>query len=639
MEPSLRSVPRPGASKRFLLLGGSALIAAAGSGNCKPNPLRARKDLFMQAMHQGRRGNSKSIRLLMDVALGRQPADLAVVNARLVNVYSAEVLERHAVCIKGRFIAYVGEDPEPSIGTETAVIDAAGKTLIPGLIDGHTHLAWLCSPERHLEHLMKGGTTTLVTESMEVYPVAGLAGVLDFLDSLKDQPIKVFATAPVMASISRKARGIERRDLETLLARDDVVGLGEAYWQSVLQDPDSLMDELELALASGKPLEGHTAGASGRKLAAYLAAGISSCHEPIKAGEVLERLRQGLHVMIREGSIRRDLEQIARIREARIDPRRLVLVTDGLTPGDLIEKGGMEFVLQKAVDCGFDPITSVQMATLNVAEHFRLDGAIGGIAPGRLADMVLIPDLHTFRAETVISNGRVIAENGRLLVQPRKPTYRAESLATVHLPQNFTPDEFAVEAPSGRKSVRVRVIEMVTDLVTRENVEVLSTRDGRIGADPAQGLLKVAAVDRAQVPGKIAVGLIRGFGLTAGAIACSAAWDTSDIVVVGADDADMAGAVNRIRTLQGGAVVCVKGEIRAELALPVFGLMSAEPVEIVAEKMTAIAATVASLGCRFPDPLLSLITLTGAAIPFLRICEEGLVDLKSGKTVSLFVEA
>lgn len=572
----------------------------------------------------------------MRVALAQEFADLAVVNSRLLNVYTGEVLGGMAVCTKGSWIAYVGKDTENKIGPQTEIVDAAGKMLVPGLIDGHTHLAWLGSVAAFLEPIMAGGTTALVTETLEVYAVAGLAGVNDFLAALSDQPIKIFSTAPFMASISRRAHGIDSADLNELLSREDIIGLGESYWQTILQKPDLAVPTLEAALHSGKTLEGHTAGARGNKLAAYLAAGISSCHEPITADEVLERLRLGIHVMIREGSIRRDLEAIAAIKDAGVDTRRLILVTDGLSPRDLIEKGGMEFVVRKAIAHGFDPIVAVQMATLNVAEHFRLDAVIGGISPGRSADMLVLPDLQKFRAEIVISNGKVIARQGRLLVEPRRHRYLPASLTSVLLPDDVKSTDFQIGAEGGTTRANVRVIEMVTDLVTTETILDLSVTAGRINADPGRDLVKVAAIDRTHVPGKTFVGLIKGFGLKAGALACSAAWDTSDIIVAGADDDDMAIAVNRIRKLQGGVVVVIDGAIEAELPLPVFGLMAEESLQWVAAKLAEVNSSVNRIGCPFPDPLLTLITLTGAAIPYLRICEEGLVNLKNGKTVGLF---
>jgi adenine deaminase len=576
---------------------------------------------------------------LIDVTLGREKADLAVIGGTVLNVYTGELQEDHAVLIKGEWIAYVGDDPGGSIGPSTQVIDAKGKVLIPGLIDGHAHLAdFLSGPVEFLRQAMTGGTTTIITETIEPYPVMGDGGVTDFLDSLKDQPIKVFATAPAMASTSRASHGVPRETLKKLLLRDDVIGLGESFWQSVLQDPDTFLPNFMETLSAGKKLEGHSAGAKGRALMAYIAFGISSCHEPITAGEALERLRLGIHVMVREGSIRRDLAAISELKGAGIDLRRLILVTDGVGPQDLLEKGYMEYVVQKAIDAGFDPAEAVQMATVNVAEYFSLDGLIGGIAPGRHADLLILPDPGTIRAEVVLSRGRVIAREGRLLAPPREHAFPREALQSVHLPGELSPSDFAITAEEGLSSVKVRVIDQVTDLVTREFVTSLPVIDGEIRTDPGGDFLKVAAIDRRFSPGKIFVGLIRGFRMKTGAFACSSAWDTSDIIVVGENEEDMAAAVNRIHAVQGGAVLCAGGEILAEIPLPVFGLMADMPVAEVAERVEGLNRSMKEMGFPFNDPYRTLVTLTGAAIPFLRICDDGLVDIKTGKTVSLFVD-
>ena len=578
------------------------------------------------------------LKTLMKVALGQEKADLAVINARLVNVYTGEILDNCAVCTKGKWIAYVGSDPNVTIGSGTEVIDAGGQTVIPGLIDGHTHLAWLCRIDEFLQYALKGGTTTIVTETLEVFPIIGYRGLIDYLESFKDQPIKILATAPVVISISQAARGISKESLQKLLEREDIIGLGESYWQAVLQDPDWLLDLFEQTRRTGKTLEGHSAGASEKKLAAYIASGISSCHEPINAEQVLERLRLGLHVMIREGAVRKDLEEISKIKDQNIDLRRLILVSDSISPDNLLADGYMEAIVQKAIDCGFSPINAIQMATLNVAEHFSLDHLIGGIAPGRFADLVIIPDVATIAAQVVVSNGRVIARNGKLLAAPRSYSYAADSLNSVKLPRPLKPADFVIRAPEKVDNVKVRVIKMVTDLVTAEIEEHLAVHNGQIGVDPNRGIVKIAAIDRTHNPGRLFAGLIRGFGLKSGAMACSAAWDTTDIIVIGTGDGDMATAANRIRSLQGGAVVCKDGNVLAELPLPLFGLISDLALKDLIQRFDDVNRAARKLGVSFPEPVLSLITLTGAAIPYLRICEEGLVNLKDGKARSLFIE-
>jgi adenine deaminase len=567
---------------------------------------------------------------LINVALGREKAHLAVVNATLANVYTGEFLENMAVCVWDRRIAYVGQNPEPAIGPDTRIIDAASKPLVPGFIDGHTHLAVLYAADAFLGAVIPGGTTAVVTETSEPYSVCGCRGVEDFMDSYTDQPIHVFGTAPPLISISSNFPPIDPEDLRRLLARSDMIGLGESYWQKVVNTPDTMLPVLGTALSLGKRLEGHSAGARDARLNAYVATGISSCHEPIKAQEALERLRLGLYVMIREGSIRRDLAEIAALKESGMTTQRMILVTDGLSPGELAEKGYMEFVVQKAIDCGFSPMEAIQMATLNPATHFNLEGIIGGIAPGCFADMLVLPDRRTIRPDLVIAKGRVIAENGRCLVEPRRHSFQSATLQSVHLHGRLAPEDFRIDGPADADEATLRVIEMVTDLVTQEAHLALPVIDGQIKTDLSRDIIKVAALDRTTPAGQKFVGLIRGLGLKTGAVATSTGWDAGDIVVVGATDGDMAAAVNRLHALNGGMVVCRDGAVIAELALPIFGLLADLPLPELVEQEKAVAGAVHSLGSAFRDPMMTLSTLTGAAIPFLRICEQGLVNLKNG---------
>lgn len=576
-------------------------------------------------------------RQLIRTAQGLEPADRVILHGNLINVYTGEIQEDCAVGIRGEWIAGVGEPVVGMIGEKTDVIDAAGRTILPGFIEGHTHLCSMIHPAGFLPYAMKSGTTTIITETLEAYPVAGREGVEDFMKSLSDQPVKVWFTAPAMASISSASRGISEEDIAFLLGRPEVIGLGESYWQAVLQEPDRFVPIFDQMLGAGKLLEGHSAGANAKKLAAYVAAGISSCHEPITMDEALSRLRQGLYVMIREGSIRRDLAAISRIRETGVSLRRLILTTDGVTPEDLITKGTMEYVVQKAVDAGFNPVDAVRMATLNPAEHFGLDPVIGGIAPGRQADMILIPRPELIRPEMVLSRGRIILENGILRAEPRFHDFSSSSRNTILLTSDLAPLDFEVPVNTRDPETTVRVIELVTDLVTRETRLTLPVHNGQVLPASDRNIIKVAAVDRTHRPGKTAVGFLQGFGLQSGSFACSAAWDSSDIIAVGTNDRDLALAINRIRRIQGGAVVCNNEQVLFELPMPVFGIMSLKTAEETAADQHALTEVLRGLGVKFRDPLLTLVTLTGAAIPYLRICEEGLVHLKTGENLDVIV--
>jgi adenine deaminase len=581
--------------------------------------------------------SDSDIHTLMKVALGEIPADIIIQGANMVNVYTGEILKDQTIATKGQWIAHVGKYQSESQGDKTTIIDAHGKFVIPGLVDAHAHLAWLFTISEFLRYAIPGGTTTIITESMEVYPVGGISGMNDFLSSLSDQPIKIFATAPAMGSISSNCLGVPEDNLRQILSHPNVIGLGELYWQNLLDNPSRFLSEIQLAMSMNKSVEGHTAGAKGRKLQAYTCTGISSCHESISEQEALDRMRLGIHVMVRQGSIREDLEAIAGIKNRGIDLRRLVICTDGVEPQRLISRGYMESVLQDAIDYGMDPIVAIQCATLNPAEHFGLDHLIGGIAPGRCADMLILEDLKRIKPEVVISNGRIIAKNGKVLSPPRKHTYARQSKESIMIQGPVSDEIFHIMAPGAESHVKVRAIKMITDLVTQEIHIEMPVINGQLVCDLERDILKISAIDRSKRNGKIFNGFILGFGIKDGAMASSSAWDTSDIIVVGTNDQDMAIAVNRIIDMGGGSVISSGGKVIEELPLPIYGIISDLSIEKLACKTRSLTDSAHALGVKFPDPFLSLITLTGAAIPYLRICEEGLVNLKHGKTMGLFV--
>jgi adenine deaminase len=574
---------------------------------------------------------STDMKALASVALGEEDADLVIKDADLADVYSRELLKGYAVAVKGKWIAYVGPDASHTVGRGTKVIDAQGKVLIPGLVDGHAHSLYYASPQEFLRYAMRGGTTTIITEIMELAFPLGYTGLVDCLEIFMNQPIKIFSTVPPSITFSKDAakRAPTLEQLLGLLRREDILGVGEGFWQEVLQAETNYPALSEEALRLRKTAEGHAAGCRARRLSAYLDYGVSSCHESVSADEVVEKLRFGVCTMIREGSIRKELDAIVKIKDLALDLRRATLVTDGADPRDLVAKGYLEHVVQRAIEAGFDPLLAIQMATLNVAEHFRLEGLLGGIAPGKCADMVLIPDLRTIKAQCVVSNGLVIARDGKLTVEPRRTAFKADGLEARH----FRPRDFAVRV-NEKGSVKVRVIDQVSDLVTKEVVLDLPVQDGTLRAEPNRDILKASIIS---CEGRMFTGLIRGHGLRGGAMATSGAWETFAVVVVGTNDADMAMASNRIFELRGGIAVCAQGKVHAELPLPVGGILSNLKLEEVARRLNTIQGKAGELGFRYVDAALTLATLTTAAIPFLRLSEDGLVDVKTGRVVDLIV--
>jgi adenine deaminase len=572
------------------------------------------------------------------VALGETEADLAIVNGTMVNVYTAEVLSGNTILIKGDWIAYAGASaPRQGIGKSTRVIDAVGKVLIPGLIDGHTHFDYLVSTAELARYAMQSGTTSIITETVGIAFRLGYAGIREYLSSLRRQPVKFWFTLPPMGTISPVAaeHRLTLREIRQLLRRPDCLGLGEIYWGPVNAGRRQEMELIEETLKAGKKVEGHSAGAAGNKLQAYTALGITSDHEPITAEEALERLRLGLSVMVREGEVRQDLEAVSRIIDRDIDFRRLALSSDGIGPIQLTRLGFMDYLVQKAIDLGFPPVRAIQMGSLNVAEHFNLQDMIGGIAPGRYADILMIPELSVIKPEIVISNGKIVSQNGKATIPPRRHTYSLSAQHCMRLDKEFAAADFIVPAGTSAPEVKVRVIDQVTGVLTRESLLDLKVSGGNIEMDPARDILKVAALEYVYAPGQIFTAFIRGLGLNKGAVATSTCWDSANIMAAGADEADMALAVNRIREMQGGCVVCLAGKVLAEAAFPIAGIISEEPMEALAEKFQNVQQAAKGLGCIPEDIRTTLSVLPTPAIPYLRLCESGLFDVRANHTVDL----
>jgi adenine deaminase len=577
-------------------------------------------------------------RALIEVALGAAPADLVVSNARLLNVYTGEWLPGHAVAVSGERIAYVGPEARFAVGPRTQLVDAEGQALVPGLVDGHTHLLSRYGVEEFVRYAAPGGTTTVVTELIELASVVGLQGITSLLEALADQPITFFGTLPPLAGLAPFVETVAPPldAYRRLLARDDVLGLGEVYWGNLLRGDRRLLELVAETQRTGKLVQGHAAGAKGQRLAAYVAAGVHSDHEPITADEGLERLRLGLHWMAREGEIRRDLEVFAPLwREHRVELRRLILATDSVGPRRLLEQGYLEHVVRRAIKLGVPPEQAIQAATLNVAEHYRLDHLLGGIAPGRWADLVLLLEVPSFRPSAVIARGKLIARDGELLGQPRQTTFPKRMLNSIRRPRLFRPDDFVVSG-NGSAQPEVRAVEMVTHLVTREATAQPPARDGQLVADPRQDLAKLAAFNRSGRSADGFVGFVRGFGLERGALATSMCWDSQCLIVIGVDDRDMAHAACRLLDSQGGATVFANGELLAEFQAPVGGIISQAPLPDIVAELEEVEQALRHLGTRLEDPLLAADVMTTAAIPHLRVTERGYVRVRDGELLGLW---
>ncbi len=574
---------------------------------------------------------------LMRVALGEAPPDLLLRGGTVVNVYTGECLDRWEVAMAGDRIAAVGPLGSGVVGPATRVLDVPGKVVVPGFIDGHTHMDHLLRPEALVPWALSGGTTTIITEIEGLSSATGLAGVRWFLEAVRDQPVRFYATAPsITYTCTDDGTGsplLSLQDMEAILDHPLVLGLGEVYWHLLLAEPERLLPLIEACRRRGKWVEGHTAGARGAKLQACVAAGVSSCHEPISPEQAQERLRAGLYVMLREGSVRSDLEALAPLRGLGGYLRRTLLVSDTIWPRELVSRGYMNGIVQRAIDLGFDPIQAIQMATLNVAEYFGLDRELGGIAPGRRADLLIVPSLREMKPDGVIAGGQVAVWGDECRVVPR--VVPPPSLGSPSFPRPLTAADFALAARTRGDRARVRVIQLRGDILTGELAVELPVRDGTLQVDPQRDLLTVVAFDR-RGHGRLMAGVVAGFGLRDGAAATSLTFDTADVVVVGARQEAMLRAARAVLEAGGGYGVVKDGGMEF-LPLPVGGTLSNLSAPELAARLEAIESCFRALGCRLRNPFLTLQALTFSAIPALRISSRGLLDVKTNRRVELFL--
>lgn len=581
--------------------------------------------------------NRRDLRKLADTALGKHPADLVVKNGVLMDVYTGRMLPGRSVAMVDEWIAYVGPDAEYTIGGETEVIDAGNRIICPGFIDTHTHLLNYFNINDFLSYAIPSGVTTLVTEAESYGFALGAEGVKIFLDQVDPCPIKMYVLVPPMISLSpmTKSLMISKEQLAGLFEDPRVIGLGESFWQGAILTRDNrVLDLMAETQRIGKSVQGHAAGAFDRKLAAYVATGVESCHEAISTDDVLNRLEMGLYAMIREGDIRRDLEIILPLKD-KVDFRRMILVTDGTNPSLLLETGYLHDVVQKAVDLGIDAMDAVRMVTLNPAEHLGLDTLIGGIAPGRHGDLLLLGDLGNMKPEVVISKGKVVAEKERMRIAIPDAGYPEALMNTVKAAP-ISPLGLKISKSLSDEAGQVRTLDIQPGgLVAREGRASPRVMAEQLVADPENDLLKIVFVERISGRGETFVGFVRGWGQKRGAVATTLCWDAGAIVGIGENDEDLVHAVNRVIEMQGGTAVVVDGTLKMDIPLRAGGYASELKMPELAERLNRFQETMASLSV-IPDfALLALSVLTTAAIPFIRLTEKGYYRFRENDFVGL----
>ncbi len=560
---------------------------------------------------------------LLAVARGDAEADLLLTGARVVDVFRGRVVEESVAVHAGR-IAGFGER------RARERVDMGGAFLCPGFIDGHVHIeSSMVSLPEYARAVVPSGTVAVVTDYHEIANVLGVEGLRYMMKAGEGLPLDVFLMLPscVPATPMETAGAVlEAADLAPLLEEKAVVGLGEMmnFPGVVHGDPAVLA---KLAACAGLPIDGHAPGLSGAALDAYIAAGVQSDHECVKAEEAAEKLGKGMFVYIREGSTARNLEALLPVAEG-ASQGRCIFVTDDRQPKDLLEEGHMDAVLRRAVALGLDPLAAVRMVTLNTAERFGLRG-YGAIAPGMRADLVALEDLRGFRVRQVFKGGVLVAEDGRFLprVAPGPPAPGAMCVAWEKM------DGIAVRT----EGEEMLVIGVIPDQIITEKLrERPKVEGGMAVSDPARDLLKICVFERHRGTGNVGVGFIRGFGLREGALASTVAHDSHNLLAVGASDDEIMAAARAVERMGGGQVVLRGETVLAELPLDIGGLMSTLPLQEVKERVASLQEAARSLGCPLAEPFMALSFMALPVIPELKITDRGLFDVGTFSHQPLF---
>ncbi len=561
-------------------------------------------------------------------ARGEEEADLLLKNGFVVNVFSGEVIKTN-VAIKGGYIAALGDNYQEG----RTVLDLEGKYLAPGLIDAHLHIeSTLLLPAELSRIITAHGTTCVINDPHEIANVSGLSGVRLMLDAAQGLPCDYYSTAPsCVPATAMETAGSELNVIEVteLLGDPRVVGLGEMMnYPGVIAGDEEVLAKLAAAQVAGKVIDGHAPAVEGAALQAYLSAGISTDHECITAEEALAKLRGGMKIIIRHGSASSSLAELLPLVNA-ANAGSFMFGSDDREVGELLGKGHLDDLLKTAVALGADPLLMISIATINAAKHYRLYDR-GALAPGYRADLVAFNDLSSFHAHLVIKDGQLVARDGKMLVKIPEYHPPQEALNSVKLLRPVNENDFMLTMPAGKNPV----IGVVPGQLITEKLMLDPKRgaDGKVMADAAAGINKLAVVERHRGSGRMAVALVRGIGLERGAIASSVAHDSHNIIVAGVEDKAMAAAVNELVGISGGFVaVDEKGELIASLPLPVAGLISIKPAVEVAAEMEKLLAAVAQLGSPLPQPFMTLSFLALPVIPALKITDRGLFDVEAFK--------
>jgi adenine deaminase len=568
--------------------------------------------------------------------MGDKKADLILKNCNLLSVYTREIIPKVQIAIIHDRIAYVGPDAAHTLGPKTTVLDVSGKYVGPGFADPHLHIDQFVLPSEFAKKALLCGVTSLFSDPIDVVSVAGYRGFQEFLKLGEDLPVRIFQVVPGGLPVDAKfsnSNSLSLAQEKSAVKHPHVLGLGEVFsWTKVTLREPKTMKSLFAMLECDCIINGHTAGASDKKLNAYVSSGILSCHEPINFDQVLERLRLGMWIMIREGSIRRDLKEIIpRVLSHGTYLNRLMFCSDGLDPLDIVKFGHIDHCIRESIKLGLKPIDAITMASKNNFDYYNMGKDLGGIAPGKLADILIFDDLKSFKPNKVFVGGKLIVSDGKIVGSIKKKSVSPWIKKTVKLKQ-FTKNNFLIKTK--KKEVTANTIFMQTEIITNIGTAQLHSKDGHVSASLDSDVWKVAAFDRIHGTNRHTIGFLENFGADIGAFASTWSFHENDMLVIGSNDSDMAIASNHIIDNQGGLVVVKSGKILASLPLQFAGILSTDSFEKVTSNFEKINNSIVDSGCHFSRPHLIPLFLPFLALPSVRILSGGIIDVKNRSYIS-----
>ena len=564
------------------------------------------------------------------VAMGDDFADLILTNCSLVNVYSKEIQEKIQIAITNDRIAFVGPDASHTIGPKTKTLDVKNKFVSPSFVDPHIHIDHFITPSEFVKKSLLCGVTTLFPDSIDIVSVCGYKGFKEFVNLTKNLPMRFFHTVPGGLPVDKKfshGKKLSLKQEKSAINSPSVIGLGEVFsWTKVTKRDSGTMKSLKQMHEENCIINGHTAGASGKKLNAYVGSGIFSCHEPINFDQVIERLRLGMWIMIREGSIRRDLKQIIpMVLSHGTYTNRLMFCSDGVDPVDITSYGHIDHCVRSAIKLGLDPIDAISMGSKNCFDYYNLGQQFGGIAPGKIADLLILDNLKKIKINAVMLGGKIVVSNGKILPVISKPSTPKWITKTLKL-SKFSENDFSVK--SFKTSESVNVIKMKSEIVTEKTIEELDAKSGNVSPSLDKDIWKVAAFDRTYGTKKHAVGFLNNLGAEIGAFASSWSFHENDLIVIGSNEKDMAIACNQLSKTQGGMIVVKDGKTIASMPFQFAGIISLDSIEDVSKQFLEINSSIIDSGCKFKKPHLIPVFLPFLALPEIRILYSGIVDVK-----------